>query len=208
MCSEFSLKSRTVENIIVILFEISFILLAIQAVNINDIPRLYIAITAFFMTLIPYAAERLLGISFPFGVKFMIPFALFVHTAGGIMRWYWILSDFYYDKVAHMIGGIALGLAIFVSILTAIHFTTWEIKKGGVLYLTALITFFFGVLWEFEEMAIDSVVMTTYSGGIYDSIGDTIGNIVGIIICLYIINRWMDSVPPQERLSYIIRKDQ
>jgi hypothetical protein len=207
MSSEFSLKSRTVENIIVILFEISFILLAIQAVNINDIPRFYIAITSFFMTLIPYAAERLLGISFPFGVKLMIPFALFMHTAGGIMRWYWMLSDFYYDKIAHMIGGIALGFAIFVSILTAIHFTTWKIKKGGILYLTALITFLFGLLWEFEEMAIDSVVMTTYSGGLFDSIGDTIGNIVGIIICLLIINRWMDSVPPQERLSYLLKKD-
>ena len=205
---EFFNKPGTVENIIVILFEISFILLAIQAVNIDDIPRLYIAITAFFMTLIPYAAERLLGISFPFGVKSMIAFALFIHTAGGIMRWYWMLSDFYYDKIAHLIGGIALGLVVFVSLLTVILFTTWEINKRSVLILTALLTFLFGLVWEFEEMAIDSVVMTTYSGGIYDSIGDMIGNIVGIIICLYIINRWMDSVPPQERLSWLLKKDQ
>jgi hypothetical protein len=208
MKSVFSLNSRTIENIIVILFEISFILLAIQAVNIDDIPRLYIAITSFFMTLIPYAAEKLLGISFPVGVKFMIPFALFMHTAGGIMRWYWMFSDFYYDKIAHLIGGIALGLAIFVSILTAIHFTTWEIEKKSVLMLTALLTFLFGFIWEIEELAIDSVVMTTYSGGFFDSIGDSIGNIAGIIICLYIINRWMDSVPPQERLSWLLKKDQ
>jgi len=205
---EFFNKPGTVENIIVILFEISFILLAIQAVNIDDIPRLYIAITAFFMTLIPYAAEKLLGISFPFGVKSMIAFALFMHTAGGIMRWYWMLSDFYYDKIAHLIGGIALGLVVFVSLLTVILFTTWEINKRSVLILTALLTFLFGLVWEFEEMAIDSVVMTTYSGGIYDSIGDLTGNIVGIIICMYIINRLMDSVPPQERLSWLLKKDQ
>jgi hypothetical protein len=205
---EQSIRPRTIENIIVILFELSFIALAVQAVNIEDTPRLYIAITAFFLTLIPYAAERLLQISFPFGVKIMIPFALFMHTAGGIMRWYWIYSDFYYDKIAHLIGGIALGLAIFVSILTAIHFTTWEIEKRSVLMLTALITLLFGLLWEIEEMAIDSVVMTTYSGGLYDSIGDMTGNIIGIIICLYIANRLMDSVPPQERLSYLLRKEQ
>jgi hypothetical protein len=205
---EQSIRPRTIENIIVILFELSFIALAVQAVNIEDTPRLYIAITAFFLTLIPYAAERLLQISFPFGVKIMIPFALFMHTAGGIMRWYWIYSDFYYDKIAHLIGGIALGLAIFVSILTAIHFTTWEIEKRSVLILTALITLLFGLLWEIEEMAIDSVVMTTYSGGLYDSIGDMTGNIIGIIICLYIANRLMDSVPPHERLSYLLRKDQ
>jgi hypothetical protein len=205
---EFFTKPGTVENIIVILFEISFILLAVQAVNIDDIPRFYIAITAFFMTLIPYAAERLLGISFPFGVKIMIPFALFIHTAGGIMRWYWMLSDFYYDKIAHMIGGIALGLVVFVSLLTVILFTTWEINKRSVLILTAALTFLFGLVWEFEEMAIDSVVMTTYSGGVYDSIGDMIGNITGIIICMYIINRLMDSVPPKERLSWLLKKDQ
>ena len=204
----FAVKPETVENIIVILFEISFILLAIQAVNIEDIPRMKIAITAFFMTLIPYVAEKLLRISFPLGIKAMIPFALFMHTAGGIMRWYWEYSGIYYDKIAHMIGGIALGLVIFVSILAIILFSEWGIKQNSVLLLTALITFLFGLFWEFEEMSIDNVMLTTYSGGIYDSIGDTIGNIIGIIICLYIAQRYMDSVPPHKRLSWLLRKDQ
>ena len=204
----FSIKPETVENIVVILFEISFILLAIQAVNIDDIPRMKIAITAFFMTLIPYVAEKLLRISFPLGVKGVIPFALFVHTAGGIMRWYWELSGIYYDKIAHMIGGLALGFVIFVCILTIILFRNWEIKKNSVLLLTALITFLFGLFWEFEEMSIDNVMLTTYSGGIYDSIGDTIGNIIGIIICLYIAKRWMDSVPQGKRLSWLLRKEE
>jgi VanZ family protein len=203
----FSIRPGTVENIIVILFEISFILLAIQANNIDDIPRMKIAITAFFMTLIPYAAEKLLRITFPFGVKGIIPFALFMHTAGGIMRWYWELSGYYYDKIAHMIGGLALALVIFVSILTIILFRKWEIQENSVLLLTALITFLFGLFWEFEEMSIDNVMLTTYSGGMYDSIGDTIGNIIGIILCIYIAKRWMDSVPPGKRLSYLIRKE-
>jgi hypothetical protein len=121
-----------------------------------------IALTAFFMTMIPYVAERLLHISFPFGVKAMIPFALFMHAAGGIMRWYWELSGIYYDKIAHMIGGIALGLVIFVCILTIILFSEWGITKRSVLFLTALITFCFGFFWEFEEMSIDSVMMTIF----------------------------------------------
>jgi VanZ family protein len=203
----YAVKPVTIETTIVILFEISFIFLAIQAVNIDDIPRMKIAITAFFMTLIPYVAEKLLRISFPVGVKAMIPFALFMHTAGGIMRWYWEYSGIYYDKIAHMIGGLALGLVIFVSILTVILFSTWQIKKNSVLLLTALITFLFGVFWEFEEMSIDSVMLTTYSGGLYDSIGDTIGNIIGIIICLYIAKWWMDSVPQNKRLSWLLRKE-
>ena len=202
----FSIKPQAVENIIVILFELSFIALAIHAKNIEDIPRMKIAITAFFMTIIPYIAEKLLRISFPLGVKAMIPFALFMHTAGGIMRWYWEFSGIYYDKIAHMIGGIALGLVIFVSILTVILFTSWDIKTRSVLILTALITFLFGIFWEFEEASIDTVMMTTYSGGLYDSIGDTIGNITGIIICLYIAKRYMDTVPPHKKLSWLLRK--
>jgi len=159
------------------------------------------------MTMIPYIAEKLLRISFPVGVKAMIPFALFMHTAGGILRWYWEFSGIYYDKIAHMIGGIALGLVVFVSILTVILFTSWDLKTRSVLILTALITFLFGIFWEFEEASIDSVMMTTYSGGLYDSIGDTIGNITGIIICLYIAKRYMDTVPPRKKLSWLLRKD-
>jgi VanZ family protein len=204
----FSIKPRTIETIIVILFEISFILLAIQAVNIDDIPRVKIAITAFFMTLVPYAAERLLRISLPFGVKSMIPFALFMHVAGGIMRWYWELSGLYYDKIAHLIAGFGLGLVIFCSILTFILYSKNEIQKRSILILTAIITFLFGVFWEIMEVSFDNALLTTYSGGIYDSIGDTIGNIVGIILCMYVAKMWMDSVPPQKSISYLLRKDQ
>jgi hypothetical protein len=107
-----------------------------------------------------------------------------------------------------MIGGVALGLVIFVSLLTVILFTTWGIQKRGILFLSAVITFLFGIVWEFEELSIDSVMMTTYSGGMYDSIGDTIGNIIGIIICLYIAKRWMDSVPQNKRLSWLLRKEE
>jgi VanZ family protein len=167
-----------------------------------------IAITAFFLTLVPYVAEKLLRISLPFGVKSMIPFALFMHTAGGIMRWYWELSGLYYDKIAHMIAGFALGLVIFCSIVTFILYSKNEIQKRSILILTALITFLFGVFWEIMEVSFDNALLTTYSGGIYDSIGDTIGNIIGIILCLYVAKRWMDSVPSQKSVSFLLRKDQ
>ena len=203
----FSIKPKIIEIIIVLLFEISFILLAVHAENIDDITRMRFAIVSFFITLIPYVAERLLRISFPFGIKIMIPFALFIHTAGGIMRWYWDFSWMYYDKIAHMISGFALGLVIFAIILTLILFSKWEMKKRSVLVWTAVITFLFGIFWEYEEISIDSVMMTTYSGGVYDSIGDTIGNIVGIILCLYVAKKWMDSVPAHKSVSALIRKD-
>jgi VanZ family protein len=203
-----SVNSKRIENIIVILFEISFILLSVQALNIDDIPRLKIAVTAFFMTLVPYLAERLLRISLPFGIKSLIPFALFVHAAGGIMRWYWELSGFYYDKIAHVVSGLALGLVIFATFLTFILYTDYgrEMQRRSVLVWTALITFMFGLFWEFEELSIDSVMLTTYSGGLYDSIGDMIGNIVGIILCLYVAKRWMDSVPPEKSISSLLGK--
>jgi VanZ family protein len=203
----FPIKPKIIEIIIVLLFEISFILLAVHAENIDDISRMRFAIISFFITLIPYIVERLLRISFPFGIKIMIPFALFIHIAGGIMRWYWDFSWMYYDKIAHMISGFALGLVIFAIILTLILFSKRELQKRSVLLGTAVITFLFGIFWEYEELSIDSVMMTTYSGGLYDSIGDTIGNIIGIILCLYVAKRWMDSVPAHKSLSTLIRND-
>jgi len=200
-------KPKTIEIILVILFEISFILLAVHAENIDDFTRMRFAIVSFFITLIPYVAERLLRISFPFGIKIMIPFALFMHIAGGIMRWYWDFSWLYYDKIAHMMSGFALGLVIFAIILTFMLFSKREMQKRSVLVWTAVITFLFGMFWEYEEISIDSVMMTTYSGGVYDSIGDTIGNIVGIILCLYVAKKWMDSVPAHKSLSTLIRNE-
>jgi hypothetical protein len=206
----FPIRARTVETIIIILFEISFIVLAVQAVDNDDAPQSKIAIMAFFLTLIPFAVERLLRISLPFGIKSMIPLALFMHTAGGIMRWYWIYSDFYYDKIAHMIGGFALGLVIFASFLTFVLFTEYGrgMQRRSILVWTALITFMFGLLWEFIEMSIDSLMLTIYSGGLYDCIGDMTGNIIGIILCLYVAKRWMDTVPPEKSISSLIRKDE
>ena len=123
------------------------------------------------------------------------------------MRWYWELSGLYYDKIAHMIGGFTLGLVVFASFLTFILYSKWEMQKKSVLVWTALITFIFGIFWEIEETLIDNAMMTTYSGGVYDSIGDTIGNIIGIILCMYVAKRWMDSVPPQKSISSLLTKD-
>jgi hypothetical protein len=203
----FSIQQKTIENIIVLFFEISFILLTLQAVNIEDTSRMRFAILSFFITLIPYLAERLLRISFPFGIKIMVPFALFIHTAGGIMRWYWDFSWIYYDKIAHLISGFALGLVIFAIILVVILYSKREMQKRSVLIWTAVISFLLSMVWEYEEMSIDSVMMTTYSGGVYDSIGDTIANIIGIILCIYVAKKWMDSVPAHKSLSSLIRND-
>ena len=96
-----------------------FIWLALQARNVDDSMRMNIAIGSFFITLIPYAAERLMRISIPFGVKLMIPFALFIHAAGGIMDWYWSPVFPWYDKAAHFISGLAVGLVVFVFFLVA-----------------------------------------------------------------------------------------
>ena len=123
------------------------------------------------------------------------------------MRWYWDFSWMYYDKIAHMMSGFALGLVIFAIILIVILFSKREMQKRSVLLGTAGITFLFGIFWEYEELSIDSVMMTTYSGGVYDSIGDTIGNIIGIILCLYVAQKWMDSVPAHKSLSTLIRND-
>ncbi|MEI7434336.1 MAG: hypothetical protein WCJ93_08805 [Methanomicrobiales archaeon] len=58
--------------------------------------------------------EKLLKITLPFGVKSIIALPLFLHVAGGVMRWYWSPTFPLFDKVAHFVSGLSVGLIIIV----------------------------------------------------------------------------------------------
>ena len=104
-------NARNVEIFIVLVFELIFIGLYIQSILIGDMTRSLWPLIAIVLTLVPFAFEWKDKVSLPFGLKMMIPFALFLHVAGGIMRWYWEVPLF--DKFAHVVSAIALGLILF-----------------------------------------------------------------------------------------------
>jgi hypothetical protein len=197
-------RFRLTEYLIVILFEVVFAALAVQAVIIQDTPRTYFVVLAMFIAVLPVGVEKLLHFSFPFGVKSMVPFALFLHVAGGIMRWYWIYQP-WYDKIAHLVAAVTIALLVFSFFLyldwCEIRFKTWQILFG-----VFVITLLLGGVWELGERTFDIMLKSSYNNGLMDTIGDVLANIIGTVIALLAAVWYIRRVPPGENLNYLIQE--
>jgi hypothetical protein len=201
-----SIKPRTIETILVILLEIGFIGLAVHARNTHDIPRMYIAIGSFFLPLIPYAVEWLAGVSLPVGIKFMIPLALFLHTAGGIMDWYWSPVFPLYDKLAHFVSGMAVGLVIFVFFLFLDKYGIW-FKRSTILIAIFLVMAIFGGFWKIGEGYMDITRNAMFDEGLPDLIGDDICHTLGSVAAVIVSWLYFLTIPKGEGPSFLLRKN-
>jgi hypothetical protein len=211
--------ARTAELLVVALFELIFLWFYVQAILIGDTGRTYFPIGCFVLTLVPVLFEWKYDISLPPGLKMIIPFALFLHAGGGIMRWYWTIP--FFDKITHVVSSIAVGLIAFTCFIFLDYrkssktryvpkkefhlFSDW---KNDVLFGIVVMSLIFGLFWEFAgEFLLDVMFHTTYNWGPVDTITDMMGNLIGLLIVLCIAQRSMDSVHSGRHLGDLIRKD-
>jgi hypothetical protein len=192
------------EDLILLAFEVIFLLLVYQAILLHDTTRFYVVLVAMVLTVVPLLVEKGMGISLPAGVKSMIAFTLFLHVAGGVLRWYWIYKP-WYDKFAHFIAGATIGLLGFVFF---IFLDRWgfPVQKKLVLAGIFFIVLFLGLFWEIAEIYIDTLGYSTYSNGILDNIQDMVSNTLGSVVALFIAYYAMKHLPSGARLSDLIRK--
>ena len=81
-------------------------------------------------------------------------------------------------------------------------------QEDDVLAGVTIILIIFGVSWEFAEYGIDLIYHTTYNFGLIDSIGDFMGDVVGILLVIYIVHHSIRAIPPGEHLDYLLRKQE
>jgi hypothetical protein len=206
----------TFELLVVILFEILFIGFGIESYLTGKVTRVFWCAVYVVLPLIPIAFEYRYGVTFPFGLKMLVPFAVFIHLWGRMTYWYWEMP--FYDKFAHVVAAVAVGLITFSCYLYLDYLEFVKKKpffkkqvrilssqKTDVLVGTAVILILMGLCWEISEFAIDVVYRTTYNFGLIDSLTDFMGDLIGLFIVLYIANRAMDSVPAGEHLDYLLR---
>jgi len=167
--------------------------------------RMSIAIGSFFVTLIPYAAERLLRISIPFGVKLMIPFSLFVHAGGGIMDWYWSPVFPWYDKAAHFISGLAVGLVVFVFFLVLDEYGI-RFKQSTVLIGIFLLVAFLGGIWKIGEVYFDIKLNAMFDEGLPDLIGDNICHTLGSIAAVIVAWLYFLKIPAGKGIGFLLKR--
>ncbi len=208
-------NARNAEIVIALVFELIFIGLYIQSILIGDVTRSLWPLIAIILTLVPFAFEWKDKVSLPFGLKMAVPFALFLHVAGGIMRWYWEVP--FFDKLAHVVSAIALGLILFTmyQYLDYLEYVKkrpffkkririFRTQEGDVLAGIIIILVIFGFAWEFSEYLIDLFYLTTYNFGLVDSVTDFLGDIIGLLIVIYLVHRSMETIPPGEHLDYLL----
>jgi len=194
------------EYYILFLFEILFIGLAVQAIRIEDTSRFYGVLASMVIALLPLLAEWGLSVRFPPGVKSAIALSLILHAAGGINRWYWKFAP-YYDKLAHVVTALALGMAIFTLFLIL---DTWgiSVRPSRIIAWTIILVILFGGLWEIGEYSIDLLVRSSYNNGVIDSILDTVSNLAGLLLAVLYSWWLMKQVPADETPGYLVRVDQ
>jgi hypothetical protein len=194
-----------VDLLILLIFEVIFIGLVFWAIEIGDITRSYAVIAVMIISLCPLLVEKLLKITLPFGVKSIIALSLFLHVAGGVMRWYWSPTFPLFDKVAHFISGLSVGLIIMVFFLLL---DMWGIRyrKTTILIGIFLLMAFFGGMWKVVEVSNDVLNHTIYNDGLSDIIGDDVAHTIGSLAAVAVAYLYFISVPLGENLHYLLRR--
>jgi hypothetical protein len=197
------MSGRVSEGYLLIFFELVFLGFAYQAVVIHDTTRFYVVVISMLLILVPVLFEKKLALSLPAGTKTMIAFALFLHVAGGINRWYWKYMP-YYDKVAHIVSALALGLVIFSFFLLLDY---WEIRipRSRICAGIFIFVLLFGLGWEFSEYYIDVLVKSSYNNGITDSILDMVSNTIGALLAVAMARHALKQVPEGKTPSFLMK---
>lgn len=188
------MNRQQLEYTVLIAFEILFLWFAVQAVLIEDTTRFYVVLVSMALLMLPVLFERQFAVTLPFGTKSVIALALFLHIAGGINRWYWKFMP-YYDKLAHGVSAVALGLLIF-SFFLLLDYWEFRIRPSHILVWIFVLVFLFGLGWEVGEYYIDVLVQSSYNNGVTDSILDMASNTVGAIVVMAMAARYMRNLPP------------
>ena len=197
------MNRQQTEYAVLLGFEIIFLWFAVQAVYLEDTTRFYVVLTSMALLVVPVLVEKKIAITLPFGTKSVIALALFLHIAGGINRWYWKFMP-YYDKLAHGVSALALGLLLFSFFLVLDY---WEIRvrPSRILLWMFILVFLFGLSWEVGEYYIDVLVQSSYNNGVIDSILDIVSNTIGAIIAIAIAARYLRSLPEGEAPGFLLQ---
>lgn len=163
---------------------------------INDVQRAVWAVVAAGIAALPAIAEWRSRWIYPWPAKFLIGAALFLHVGGGMMSWYF---DYFpvYDKIAHLVSAMATALLVFLILLRLAYSTRLRPGRGIIVGLILAVTLFFGSLWELAEYLIDVNLLSTYFVTPWDSVFDTVFNILGAGYIAFHANEYLKLEPPQ-----------
>lgn len=167
----------------------------------NDIFRAQWAFVAVALALLPALCEWIIGIRFPWLMKFLLAFALLMHMAGGILLFYFTLYPIY-DKICHLVAAMGIAFLVFVFILVLGGITGRDFRREAVVAFIFITVIVLGLAWEYAELRLDIRSGSTYFVNPYDSVFDMIFNIIATSYVAANLNEYLK----QESLIGLYRK--
>lgn len=160
------------------------------------------AFIGFFLTCIPYLVERRIHVTLPWEVNLLIAVAVFLHVAGYSQHFYVFLYP-YYDKFAHLVSSITVGVLAFVSILLINRYSCIKLARWQIFLSIVIFTMAIGAFWEIYEYLMDiffgpyltKLLQQGLDDTMLDLITDLFGGIIaGLFGAWYIRKKTLDAL--------------
>ncbi|ADN34934.1 conserved hypothetical protein [Methanolacinia petrolearia DSM 11571] len=142
-------------KIITLILQVLIVLIIVASFYTGDYFFAIGGVFAFFLTIVPYIVEKEFCLVIPWWLTFLIVLSLYIHLAGEYYSWY-ILFYPYYDKFAHTISGITVGLLGFTAVLLIDRYTENNFNRPLIIFMIFMLTMAFGALWEIIEFTMDT----------------------------------------------------
>jgi hypothetical protein len=162
-------------------FQILIALNMAYAFGIGDYNAGFFALLMFIFTLVPYWVAKKLDIEFPWFVFFLISLALWFHTAGFIQGFYLTFYP-WYDKVAHLVGGISVALLAFLGVIFIDRYWEMKLTEPFIVGFTLIFGLAMAAAWEIYEFTIDTLFGGSLAGRMQVSLGDTVLDMIFVLI--------------------------
>jgi hypothetical protein len=174
---------------------VALFLFSVSGIIIDDTYRAIWGFCAVILAALPAFFERKDGWIFPWPMKFLIGLTLVMHIGGGINSWYFSLYPIY-DKIAHLVASITIALLLFLFLLFLEYYNVVHLGRRTILFVIVAVTLFFGSCWEAAEYIIDVNLLSTYFVTSWDSVMDTIFNVLGAGYIAFHANEYLKLEPP------------
>lgn len=157
---------------------------------------------ALFLTILPYIVEREISLTIPWWLTFLIVFSLYIHLAGEYYSWYLIFYP-YYDKLAHMISGITVGLLGFTAVLLIDRYTENNFNRPLIIFMIFMFTMAFGAIWEIIEFTMDTFFGGNMQHGNTDTMLDMIFVMFGAVIVAALGNFYLRKMSKSDLVTIL-----
>jgi hypothetical protein len=184
---------------------VALFITSVYGVIIGDTQRAFWGFCAVALAAIPALVEWLGGWIIPWPAKFLIGLTLVLHIAGGVYHWYF---NYYpiYDKIAHLVASMTVAFLTFLFLLFLAYSSVVRLGRWTIVFLILAVSLLFGFGWELGEYLIDQNLFSTYFTTFYDSLMDTIFNILGCGYIAFHANEYLKLESPEKLWKRFVRR--